>query len=232
MIQLRRAGPALVLCAAIACLLTLGASRTLADSETINLTVPNTALGCCTGPYATVTVDQTSTTTATITFTSDTNGGYIYLMGDGGTADLNVNGTYSLGSVTESNSISGFTPTFSANAPGQVDGFGNFNLSLNNTDGFTDSATTVMFTITATGATTWSSAANVLAANGNGADAAIHAFACTEPGCSTSSGAFATGFAANGGSVSTPEPASMALMGTFLLGAAMLLGRKLKAFES
>lgn len=49
--------------------------------------------------------------------------GITFLMGDGGTADLNVNGAYTLGTVTETG-LPGFTPTFIANSPGQVDGFG------------------------------------------------------------------------------------------------------------
>ena len=43
-------------------------------------------------------------------------------MGDGGTADLNVNGAYALGAVSETG-LPGFTPTFIGNSPGQVDGF-------------------------------------------------------------------------------------------------------------
>src|SRR5438128_2509588 len=109
---------AAILFALAGCLSLVFALQTKADTTQITIGNPNTALACCTGPYATVDINLTTSTTATITFTSLTNGGYIYLMGDGGTADLNVNGTYSLGAVTESNSISGFTPAFSTNAPG------------------------------------------------------------------------------------------------------------------
>lgn len=218
---------AAILFALVGCLCLICANQTKADTTTITIANGNTAIaGCCTGPYATVDINRTSTTTATITFTSLTNGGYIYLMGDGGTADLNVNGTYSLGAVTESNSISGFTPTFDANVPGNVDGFGTFNLSLNNVDGFKDSATSISFTLTATGTTTWSSAANVLAANSGGSTAAIHVFACAVPGCSTSSGAAFTGFAANGSQV--PEPVSMLLFGSGLVA----IGAKLRRRKS
>jgi hypothetical protein len=57
--------------------------------------------------------------------TSQTTNGVTFLMGDGGTADLNVNGAYTLGAVTETG-LAGFTPTYIGNAPGQVDGFGHF----------------------------------------------------------------------------------------------------------
>jgi hypothetical protein len=218
---------AAMLFALAGCLSLVCAFQTKADTTTITISNPNTAIACCTGPYATVDINRTSTTTATITFSSLTNGGYIYLMGDGGTADLNVNGTYSLGAVTESNSVSNlFTPTYLSNTPGQVDGFGQFNLSLNNTDGFTDSATSISFTLTATGATTWGSAADVLVANSGGSTVAIHAFACAVPGCSTTSGAFATGFAANGSQV--PEPVSMLLFGSGLVA----IGAKLRRRKS
>jgi hypothetical protein len=159
-----------------------------------------------------------------VTFTSQTNGGYIYLMGDGGTADLNVNGTYTLSALTESNSITGFTPTFDANVPGNVDGFGTFNLSLNNKDGFGDTATTISFTLTDTSGT-WLSVSDVLIANSGGSTAAVHAFACATP-CTSSSTAFNTGFAANGSQV--PEPVSMLLFGSGLVA----IGAKLRRRKS
>ena len=94
------------------------------DSADIAISVPNAALSGFTGPYATLHIDLTSTTTADVTFTSLTNGGFIYMMGDGGTADLNVNGIYTLGPVAEANSIAGFTPSFKDNTPGQCIEFG------------------------------------------------------------------------------------------------------------
>src|SRR5438046_426259 len=81
--------------------LTFAAGTAYADTFSFLLTTGN--LGpTVTGPFAEVTVNRTSSTTATITFHSLTNGGYTYLMGDGGSAALNVNAT----SFTASN-ISG-----------------------------------------------------------------------------------------------------------------------------
>ena len=67
------------------------ASPASADIISFDLTTPNAAILTAVGPYATVTISRTSTTSALITFTSLTNGGFLYMMGDGGTADLNVN---------------------------------------------------------------------------------------------------------------------------------------------
>lgn len=229
----RREHQAFVLVVAALFLLTFGVSTASADDITLSIAIPNAALTPDTGPYATVEVNLTDPTHATITFTSLTNGGYIYLLGDGGVADLNVNGAYTLppvpnaGSVTETNSIAGFTPTFTGNSPHVVDGFGSFNLRLVNFDGFKSSATSISFTITNTSGSPWTSASNVLVANNDGYVAAIHAFACAQPGCSTSSGAAVTGFAANGVGV-VPEPGTIALFGMGLLGAGVAIRRRRK----
>jgi hypothetical protein len=69
------------------------------DSTDIAIGVPNTALGGFAGPFANLHIDLTNTTTATVTFTSLTHGGYLYLLGGQGAADLNVNGPYTLGPV-------------------------------------------------------------------------------------------------------------------------------------
>ena len=209
---MKRACMTLVATAVVALLfmLTVGAPTALADSFTFDLTTGNTAIAGFTGPYATVTVDLTSSTTATITFTSLTNSGNIYLMGDGGTVGVNVNATsWTLGTITGSNSGTGFTPgPYSDGGAGNEDGFGNFNQKINSFDGFTHSSDTVSFTLTDTSGT-WLSAANVLLG------AAAHIFVTSSP-ANASNTALATGFAA--GTVNAPD-GGMTLM---LLGGALV----------
>src|ERR1700732_1576273 len=78
---------------AIACIgfIAFTVQPTKADSITFNLTDGNSAISGYPGPYGSVLVNRTSTTTATITFTSLINSGNIYLFGDGSTVDVNVN---------------------------------------------------------------------------------------------------------------------------------------------
>jgi PEP-CTERM motif len=62
-------------------LVTVGAMRVSADVTTITIDTPNPGLsagGTNTGPYATVTIDLTSPTTANVTFDSLTNGVNLY----------------------------------------------------------------------------------------------------------------------------------------------------------
>lgn len=208
--------------------LTLGASIASAQTFTSTLNAGNSAISGFAGPYGTVGVTL-SGQTATITFTAGTN----VLFGDSSSVDVNINSTSFTDAFVSATGpgTTGFNnPTFVSFGSGQVDGFGTFNLTTDLFDGFTDAATTVIFTVTNTSTTAWGSASDVLTNNANGDDAAAHIFVCgtngtgsTQGACVAGNGATATGFAGEG-APAVPEPASMLLFGAGMV----YLGRNLR----
>jgi hypothetical protein len=186
---------------------------------TYTLNDGNSAISGFAGPYGTVDVHWTDSTHSTITFTSNTVGGNIYLFGDGGTAGVNVNATsWTLSNITGSNAGTGITSggPFTDGGAGNLDGFGSFNQTINTFDGFTHSSDTVSFTLTNTSGT-WADSASVLTANAWGEFVAAHIFVTASP-ANASNGALATGFASTGTTTSTPEPASLILLVSGLIG--------------
>src|SRR4051794_9393021 len=98
-----------LLCCAVT--LSLGSAVARADTLTVLLGTPNSDIAGYAGPYAKVVVDLTSSTTASVTFTSLSSGGNIYLMGDGGSVGLNVNGSFTSSTPIGSNAGTGFDAT-------------------------------------------------------------------------------------------------------------------------
>jgi hypothetical protein len=183
----------------------------------ISLGTANSGISGSPGPYGTVQVNLTSSTTATITLTSLSNGGNTYLFGDGGTLGLNVNASsFTATNISGSNSGTGFKGWSLKNVgSGNLDGLGSYNLVINSVDGFTQSVSTLTLTLTDTSGT-WASAADVLTANSLGFDAAAHVFVTTSP-ADAANGASATGYAAGSPSVA-PAPANLTLLGIGVLG--------------
>lgn len=206
--------------------LAIGAVPAVADTITFTINLGNSALSGFSGPFAEVSVNLTSATDATITFTSDTNSGNIYLIGDGGSVGINVNAaSWTISGIIGSNAGTGFTPgPWSDGGGGNEDGWGSFNQTINSFDGFTHSSDTISFDLTNTGGT-WASAANVLTPNAQGFDVAAHIFVTASP-ADAANGALATGFAVDGPAV--PEPGSLALLGSGLIGLAGVLRRKVR----
>jgi len=130
----------------------------------------NTGPGGTTGNFGTVDVSL-SGQTATITFTAAAN----YLFIDSSVVGVQVNST----SFTEAIPTNG-DPAFknfdvSNSSTSNIDGFGRFNLVINNNDGFAQGLSTITFTVTNTDLSNlWLSASDVLKLNSNGFDAAAH----------------------------------------------------------
>jgi hypothetical protein len=208
---------------AVAC---VGLQQAKADSISFNLSVGNSAISSYPGPYVSVTVNRTSSTSATITFTSLTASGNAYLMGDGASVAVNVNATsWTLGTITGSNTGIGFSPgPYSNGGSGNVDGFGVLNQTINSFDGFTHSSSTIRFTLTNTSGN-WLTAASVLVANANGAMAAAHIFVTRLP-VNAANGAVCTGFAANGGA-GVPDGGTTVMLLGAALGALAVVRRYL-----
>ncbi len=209
--------------AAIVC----GLSALSARADTVSFTLGTANISGFTGPYASVLVNRTSTTTATLTFTSLVNGGDIYLLGGQGSVAANINASsWTLGTITGTNAGSGFTPgPWSNGGAANEDGFGSFNQTIDSFDGYTHSSDTISFSVT-NNSGTWATAANVLAANASGYTAAIHMFATTSPAVSTN-GAINTGYATNG-SVGTPVPVPAAVWGGMSMLGLLGVGSKVR----
>jgi len=188
----------------------------LADSTSYTINNPNAALAPYAGPYATVDVNRTDATHATITFTSLTTSGVTFLMGGNGAADVNVNANSWTVSSLSGTALAGFTNgVLSDDGSNNISTFGTFNQTIDNFDGYTHSHNMISFILTNTSGA-WANAASVLIANASGNTVAVHGFACTAP-CSPTAGALVTGYAANGGG-SVPEPTSLMLLGAGLAG--------------
>ena len=214
----------LVLTAFCICLLPVSASAT-ACGFTSTLTVSSqTAAGATNGTdFGTVCVVLTSSTTATVTFTSATN----YAFMDSSMNDVQVNASsFTLGTTITESPNAGFA---SDGGSGNVSSWGVFNQTINNFDGASDAETSVVFTLT-NNSGTWASAANVLTANGSGYDAAAHIICLAGSGCEAagSNGSALTFFAAETAATPIPEPSTMLLFGSGIVGVLNTMKRKLR----
>ena len=141
-----------------------GPKSASADIISYTLTTANDTSAVGSGPYATVQVNLTSGTTATITFTASSD----YSLVDSNIADVNVNAaSWTIGTFSSTPST-----TISDTGSGNVSTFGVFNQTTKEQNAST-LLSTVSFVLTDTGGT-WANAASVLTANANGFIAAAH----------------------------------------------------------
>lgn len=206
-LSLRKLALPLVMFAFIA----LTSSVARADQVIIN--TPNSGLSGTPGPYATVTyVLNGANIDVTVTMFP---GFEAFGQGNGnsGIFGFNVVGSTAGLNITNLVGVNGFFP-----AGGQMDGFGNFDVTLECCNP-ANAVSSFSFTVSRTGG--FSSASDIFEANATGAHFAVH-IAPTNGN--------PTGFAADGGqpTTETPEPASMLLLGTGLLGTAAGLRKRFR----
>ena len=126
-------------------LLTLGARNASADIAQYSLTWGNSDISSFTGPYGTIDVNRTSTTTAVITFNAASG----FKLGDGGPGQQGIGVNVNAGSWT----VSGWVPGIYTNSgAGGLDGAGSFNQTFYRNGGFPQSVYTFSFNVTASGA--------------------------------------------------------------------------------
>lgn len=207
-----------------------------ADTDTQFLSVNNpyadklTCSPACSGPYASLSVNLMTATTATITVTGLSDSNYQYLIGDDSQAmafDVNAS-TFTATNFTATQ-LPGFTSTgYVGVDTGQTgyDTSGNFNLAIYSSPSetnFNSAAEEISFLLTDTSGT-WASANDVLTPNAFHFDAALETYVCPVSACTTTS-------EVTHGVVDvtpTPEPGSLALLGTGVLGLSGIVRRKFR----
>lgn len=161
------------------------------------------------GPFGFVTIDYVDATHALIELTNTGTSPTpptVYFYGAQGTLGLNVNGAVNtaatIATILATHPFN--TGAISSGGPGNEDGFGSFNFTLDTAGSYTNSSSKISFTLVGSG-TSWTSDNDVLVPNASGYLAAAHVLVSADG--TKDGGAALTGYAANGGTI--PEPTAV-----------------------
>lgn len=206
-------------------------------ADTITFTNANSPLNTLPGPYGSVDITLVDSNTAKFTFNYgvSSGGAYTYLFVDGDAANVNINAssfTPSFVSATNVFNVSGngfVAPAFDSFGSGQVDGFGNFNLTVKMADATHQASSQIIFTVDRTDGGTWASASDVL--SGTMASAHVVAFSSgnVKNGQQLTSLVPPDGTGKVGTGVPVPEPGILILLGIAMsaIGIAYPFARKI-----
>jgi hypothetical protein len=196
------------------CAVILAFSQNAKADFVSTLNVGNDALNGFSGPFGTVDVSL-SGQIATITFTAGA--GYVFL--DGSSAAVQVNASSFTSAIVNDSEFKQFSS-------GQVDGFGTFNLTIDNNDGFGSPVSLISFSVTNTSGTPWASAADVLGFSGPPVGNAGGPFDAAAHVAPLSAEGSVTGFAGEGPGGHVPDAGATAtLLGLGLAGMAGIRAR-------
>lgn len=187
-------------------------SAAAANADQVVINVPNSGLSGTPGPYATVTYTLNG---SVIDVTVQLAPGFTaFGQGNGNNGIFGFNIVGSSAGLSVTNLPAGFSANL---AGGQMDGFGNFDVTLDCCNP-ANGVTSFSFTVSRTGG--FSSASDLFEANSTGAHFAIHV---------APTNGNPTGFAGDSGTPSeVPEPTSMLLLGSGLVTLAAGLRKRFK----